>query len=86
MDNYYTTFFKEKNYKINNPKILNLIEVEKENENLPNDKYYNKYKEDNLFKLEYNDLEKICLSQERIITDLLNNVQILNYQISDKDH
>ena len=86
LDNYYSTFFKEKNYKINNPKILNLIEVEKENENSANDKYYNTCKEDNnLFKLEYNDLEKICLSQERIITDLLNNVQILNYQISDKD-
>ena len=85
IDNYYFKVFKGNNYNINNSNNKNLKEIEKENKNEINDKCYNNFRENNWYKLEYDNLEKICLNQEKIITDLLNNVQKLNYQISDKD-
>ena len=85
IDNYYFKVFKGNNYNINNSNNRNLFEIEKENKNEINDKCYNNFRENNWYKLEYDNLEKICLNQEKIITDLLNNVQKLNYQISDKD-
>ena len=69
----------EKNikHKINNKK-------DKGKENISNNNIDDGYK-NNKFNGDYVELAKICANQEKIISDLVKNVQQLNNQICDKD-
>ena len=69
----------EKNikHKINNKK-------DKGKENISNNNIDDDYK-NNQFNGDYVELAKICANQEKIISDLVKNVQQLNNQICDKD-
>ena len=63
-----------------NKKINNIKGKEKISNNNADEEY-----ENNKFNGDYVELAKICANQEKIISDLVKNVQKLNNQICDKD-
>ena len=68
----------------NNDKRKSIINNNSQNENKENIRNNNILK-NNKFNGDYMELAKICVNQEKIISDLVKNVQQLNNKICDKD-